>query len=144
MESAREPKYIQDASFIEEDRSIDEQWWRDSAFCYLRTNNWRKRADQLAGVITEDRIYDVMEYGDIYPAAKGNAAFVDDEDGVAVYVVVSSELNVLDGKYPTTPTKLDYTFKRVTLWAHVFDKAKATKGNIWSDRDIRTIDAVCG
>lgn len=144
MYSQETPKHVQDASFIEEDRTIDRQWWRDSIYRCVKTDNWRKRANQLSSAITEDRIYDVMEHGEIYPAAKGNAAFVDDEDGVAVYVVVASELEVFDGKYPNNPTKLDYTFKKVTLWAYVYDKPKATEGSVWSKDDIRKIDSVCG
>lgn len=144
MEKMETPKYVQDAAFIELERDINPEWWpRDPAY-YTNTKNWKERVSDLASAIHPEHAVALVEHGEPYPAAKGNVAFVSDENGVATYAVVAAELQQRNGEYPTSPTMADYWFKKVTYWAYVFDREKALDSSVWSREDLRVINSVCG
>lgn len=144
MEGTERPKYVEDAAFIELERDVDEDWWfRDPAY-YMDTANWKNRVLALASAVPPAHVDSVIEHGDLYPAAKGNVAFVTEENGVATYAVVAAELQKRYGKYPTDPTKTDYRFKKVTFWAYVYDRDEALESNMWTRTDLQVINSVCG
>lgn len=143
MSQTEIPDYVSDASFIELSRSIDPDWWyRDPAY-YSNTRNWEQRVESLMGAIHPSHADAVIEHGNLFPAANGNVAFVTDERGVATYAVVAAELTKHSGVYPTDPDKSDYSHKKVTFWAHVYDTEKALDSDVWSKSDLRVINSVC-
>jgi hypothetical protein len=142
MNQEQLPKYIQNASFIEPDRDIQEDWWPRDPARYTNTVNWENRVEELSRAIEPRHCNRLIEHGKIYPAANGNVAFVESNDGVSTYSVVDAKLLKGDNGYPINPEYSDFRFKKVTFWAYVFDTLEAIDSETWSDDDLSVINSI--
>jgi hypothetical protein len=137
------PQYITDAKFINEKEDVEEHIWPRDPTHYIRTNAWQDRIGRLLGVISQEQIYDTLKNGELYSSITNSVTFVKEFNGVALYVIVSGELNSYGNSYPTNPSTYDYTFKAVTVWPYVYDAIKAMNSDRWSSQDIKFIEQLC-
>ena len=131
-------KYIKQAKFINETEDVDEEFWPRDPDIYSSTQKLFERKQRLSSIVTDNTIRDTIKNGDLHSAISNTVSFVNDADGVAIYVIVSSELLKLDGSYPINPSRHDYVFNIVSLWVYTYDRNLALK-NSWTEKQLKDI-----
>lgn len=141
------PRYIKRARFIRPEAEIEESFYPRNATEYHPTQTYRGRYQRLRGIITAEDVKGCIHNGEMYPAAKGCAAFVKDLGGVVLYVVVTANLITEDGivprdeydQYPEIDVD-SFEHKLVTMWAYVTNRDEAWATGRWTGDQLDEIE----
>lgn len=140
-EESKHPMYVRGAHFILKDVDVDTDMWSRSLDDYEHSTKFRSRYRELKSCFDGQDIRDTVEYGDVYAAARGCVAFINDFGGVALYVVVAADLKgsaettarPSDDEFPNlTQNDMDYT--AVTIWPYIYNHDEAWKWGFSSEQ----------
>lgn len=136
------PKYVQNANFIREEEEVDEDWWPRDPYIYTGTKKWSERVKRLEGIINTTDIQEAFQLGDIYKSANNTVCFINDLDGLVIYVVADAQLLKVGDSYPTDPDHTDYNFKAVTVWPYVYDRDSAWATGRWTGQQLDEVEEI--
>jgi hypothetical protein len=136
------PHYVENAKFINDEQTVEKTIWPRRLSRYTKTENWKQRKKTLNDCITNEDLVLCVNNGKIYSGTRNSVVFVDDLDGVALYVIASSELKTNSGNtiiLNKTPSQKDFKFKAVSIWAYVYDSDTALSESKWSEAKLDVI-----
>ncbi|EGQ44162.1 MAG: hypothetical protein J07AB43_02210 [Candidatus Nanosalina sp. J07AB43] len=137
------PPYIKNANFINADEDVTKSHWPRELSAYNKTEAWKRRTERLSHLVDKQDIEITMSDGELYSSIKTSVTFARSIMGVAMYVIVSSELQKYYGSYPKKPTRDDYEYNAVSVWLYVYDQEMAELFGTWSNEDLAYINNFC-
>lgn len=136
------PHYVENAKFINDEQTVEQTIWPRKLSKYIKTSNWEQRRKTLKESITHEDLVLCVNNGEIYSGTRNSVVFVDELQGVALYVIASSELDV-SGNDTTiinkTPSRSDFKFKAVSIWGYVYDSEEALSNDRWSESKLEQV-----
>jgi hypothetical protein len=137
------PKHVEDAKFIYENEDVKKHLWPRDIKKYNKTRSWKDRMGKIRYVTSKEMVSETIKRGEVYNSISNSITFVRPFDGVALYVIVSSELEKNKQKYPKTPDRSDFKFNAVSVWIYIFNENKASKSDVWTAVDLAYIKQLC-
>lgn len=143
------PEYVRGARFIDADGDIEEWLYPRDVDFYEPSQKFIGRVKELNGAIEGDDISFAINYGEMYAAARGCVAFVNDAGGVVYYIVVEAELKEhLKTKGHSKDegiqelTVNDFNHRAVTVWPYVYDRDRAWDTGRWTGQELDIIESI--
>jgi len=136
------PHYVENAKFINDEQIVEQTIWPRRLSRYNKTEKWKQRKRKLNESVTNEDLVLCVNNGEIYSGTKNSVVFVDDLQGVALYVIASSELKTNSDNeliMNKTPSRRDFKFKAVSIWAYVYDAETALSMSKWSEAKLDVI-----